>query len=262
MTFVSPLLVDTPPSAAFGTPIVAEPVANLRAELNAIVLDTAASLPEPLRAEAEAIVRGYGGGDFLSLFYVPMWSFLHWLDVDRDAKVAQAQALFLHLWDDHLCDGQLPLDLLRLQLRSAAWNRLERATRGNRIAREAIDAYLVANHESRDVHDLDSYCARSRRELALMTFVPRIAGGDVLGDIVDAFAIAWRLIDDVEDAHADALAGKQTALAFATPAQLVERADVELAGAASRAHANGWHELGRELTQSRPRMLTHPASPR
>ena len=66
-----------------------------------------------------------------------------------NARTAHAMALFLHLLDDHLNDGQLPASHLLLLLRSQAWWRMKTALNqmvadvatGERIVNDAFDAY-------------------------------------------------------------------------------------------------------------------------
>lgn len=215
---------------------------TMAAELDAV----AAALPEPLAAEARATIGAYaGGGDFFRLFHPPVWSFLHWApastplgpELVRCAVRGGSLALFLHLWDDHLCDGQLPVDMLRLQLRSIAWERFTGACRrmaeivgrGGVSVDESIGAYLRATHRAPEVvGDLDAYCRRSLDEMAIWRIVPHLldaaldgaraaehAADDApgaLARIVGAFSIAWRLVDDVQDLDEDLMAGKPAAL--------------------------------------------------
>ena len=194
----------------------------------------------PLCAEGSAIIDAYSGraGEFYRLFYLPVWSFLHWIPASADialdpvlvddARTAQALGLFLHLWDDHLCDGQLSTDLLRLQIRTEAWhayldanNRLRaRIAPGSQIVEEHVATYLAAIHLKEPVTDIAAYCSRFTRQIAIWTLVPQLlgrAGGGPsvaanLSLIVEAFSNAWRLIDDVQDVEDDIQAGVESAV--------------------------------------------------
>ncbi|HST61377.1 MAG TPA: hypothetical protein VLK84_21915 [Longimicrobium sp.] len=240
--FESPLLlrVHTEFTAIdLGRVQAAPGVQSLRGALDDALDGVVAALPAPLDAEARALLAGYaGGGSFFGLFYVPVWSFLHWApaaaplpppaQVLGTARTAHALALFLHLWDDHLSDGQLAPDLLRLQLRTLAWARFTAQARTLAAAAGAragvVDAhardYLVALHRPEPVSNLDGYLARFGRQVAVWTLVPRLLGralagpaaGKALAGAVEHFAAAWRLVDDLQDVHLDARAGAQTAV--------------------------------------------------
>ena len=117
----------------FGQLLFSEPEMAVRRRMNQGLFETLhRGLPAARHREAEALVRGYGNGfeDFFILFYPFVWSFLYWLPTSHRREAlpielvrAHGLSLFLHLWDDHLCDGQLPVDMLRLQIRTAVWSR-------------------------------------------------------------------------------------------------------------------------------------------
>src|SRR3954454_8215082 len=107
-----------------------------------------------------------------------MWSFLHWVPAAHPglavkhatalehAQEAHALSLFLHLWDDHLSDAQLPPNLMRLQLRAVAWERYRGAVRslaamvpgGDEIATQLIHGYLTSCHQPPRAIDQRSFC--------------------------------------------------------------------------------------------------------
>ncbi len=221
-------------------PVAAGPeIVRLRQALNACLFRTAAGLPGPLVAEARATLSGYtgGDGDFFRLFYVPIWSFLHWVpaaagpiaaELREEAQEAHALALFLHLWDDHLCDGQLELDMLRLHLRTLAWQRYVACAR-SLCRRTGADPALVDGHVAEyveSVHcpvpasDPAAYGERFRRQIAIWTLTPRLLGHALGGPaaaaalvrVIAAFAQAWRWLDDLQDVHLDLREGKETAV--------------------------------------------------
>ena len=218
----------------------------LRADLHQRLDAALDGFTEPLRSDARSQVATYrdNGGSFFRLFYVPIWSFLHWvptaaqrpvdLAVVDAARTAHALALFLHLWDDHLCDGQIPLDPLRLQMRTAAWERYAQAGRALALHagadRALFDAhantYVTAVYAPPAADDLDGYCRRFVDQIAIWTFVPLTfgtiaagaAGAAALRELVESFGIAWRLLDDVQDVRDDVLANTASAVRIALDA--------------------------------------------
>lgn len=241
--FISPLRITGPSTfggLGFGVPAADPAILALRADLDAKLHAVLAPLPAPMRAEADAIIDGYCGvpGEFYRLFYQPVWSFLHWLPLRAAepiapalldaARTAQALGLFLHLWDDHLCDGQLRVDQLRLQIRTDAWLAYGSACRrlcdaiapGSTMVEEHLATYLGAIHIKEDIADLASFCSRFERQIAIWTLVPQLLGracggvevATALTKLVQAFSNAWRLIDDVQDVEADMLAGVESAV--------------------------------------------------
>ena len=238
--FLSPLRiqrVDDFTRLRFGEVNLNPEVAALRLEFERRLSNVLALLPGPLWRECLGAVDGYGGGGgkFYHLFYPPVWSFLYWIPavarrpIDpamlSHATTAQALALFLHLWDDHLCDGQLPLDMARLQARCEAWrafivaaNALRDATApGSRRVEQQVELYLTATQRPGQAQDLEAYCERFLRQIAIWTLAPRLFGetsgqADALCATIESFSIAWRLLDDVQDIAADSAAGVRTAV--------------------------------------------------
>lgn len=228
--FVSPLVRRRREGALaklrFGAPRASPERAQLRARLDATLLETCASLPAPLRADAEADLRRYGAGQrsFIELFHPPTWSFLQAPELDDEARAlaesVQAHGLFLHLWDDHLCDGQLAPTPARLQLGAAAWRRFEAdalALAQHRdqtpgVVGEATARYFAALTGRAAVGELSAYLERFRDEVAIWTLAPRLVGGPRLAAVVEDFSVAWRLVDDLQDAREDILSGQRSAL--------------------------------------------------
>ncbi|WP_301124926.1 hypothetical protein [Streptomyces cacaoi] len=190
-----------------------------------MVLGAADGLPASAAEDVRAALRPYLAGearDFVRLFPVPLWSFLHWALPDgaprAHAERAHALALLLHLWDDHLVDGQLPLTFARLHLRGAVWNAFTASARAlcaglgapeDRV-REHGDTYLDAVTAAGDpAGGLAGHCALFERQAAVWTLVPRVleetgsAPGGLVA-VVRNVAVAWRLTDDVSDLPDDA----------------------------------------------------------
>ncbi|ASS76544.1 hypothetical protein CIG75_17305 [Tumebacillus algifaecis] len=224
----------------FGGVREAPPIAQLRGELNQHLFALTADLPEPLCAEAHQVLRGYSGGDgdFYRLFYTPIWSFLHWVPeasgqaadaiLLQEAQKAHAMSLFLYLWDDHLSDHLLPVDLLRLQVRTLAWQSFASRSRSlcKRIGTNPslpdwhANSYLASLHRPRHVLNLEDYCQQFQQQVSIWTVVPYLLGSVVGGDesasalarLIMNFAVAWRLLDDVQDIEHDLLRGTESAV--------------------------------------------------
>lgn len=245
--FRSPLLRrrrDPLNQLRFGTPAPSPERESLRERLDASLRETVAALPRALQHEAAALLDGYGAGklSFIGLFYVPTWSFLSerpLADTQRRlAEQVQAHALLLHLWDDHLCDGQLAPDLVRLHLRTIAWQRFEAGARALARARgrreDVVDAALERYFGSGTIHgrgrpevgDLDAYLARFRDEIAIWSLVPELLDEALcpspLSAAVEHVSVAWRLLDDIQDTHEDLLADHRSAVWWACDAELRE----------------------------------------
>lgn len=238
----SPLLIRTRTeftAIGFGEIAAVRGVAQLRRDLNDILIATVSSLPEPMAESNAAMLDVYSGqrGDFFNLFYVPVWSFLHWAVVDRAdaaadlkkaAHTAHALSLFLHLWDDHLCDGQLKTDIARLHLRTIAWERFVSSARelcqlvglAPQVVEDHANEYLSSQSGTDEISDLESYLQRFSRQIAIWTLVPHALdhwlGGtnqeSSLQRVVELFACSWRLVDDIQDIHLDLVGGEHNAV--------------------------------------------------
>jgi hypothetical protein len=228
----------------FGQVTLAPEVLLLRQRLDRALFGVCRSLPSPLVDDAMNLLAGYGlpagsapargtvdSIDFFHLFYSPLWSWIHWsLDATNSEEIiaGQAMAMFLHLFDDHLQDGHLRCDPLRLQLRTAAWLRLEDAVRrlhDDRLDLKAawnaeVERYFAAIHHPPAVTDLDGYCARFRDQMATCLGIPMLThlrlgkkqNAAALRQILCGLGVAWRLLDDVQDAYADLFSGEQTSI--------------------------------------------------
>jgi hypothetical protein len=319
--FESPLLIKHRTeftAIKFGSVSMAPQVRRMQEALNDSLHALVSELPSPLAAAARATLEAYSGGDknFYSLFYVPVWSFLHWAttevpapaEIVTTATTAHAISLFLHLWDDHLSDGQLSVDLLRLQLRTIAWQRFQSASFGlchllgipDDLVKEHFRQYLTSHVNAQRSADLDEYCERFSEQFAICTLVPRIFGrglrgvdaGEDLYCVINNFAVSWRLLDDIQDAHLDVLTEKQTAVEIELDGvgrekwqrcralsqvkgkldtdswealagaihesgclkRLLSRIDENLSTAGIIARTQGWNGLARELKESRIEM--------
>ncbi len=185
------------------------------------------------RLQAKSILEGYCGGsdDFFRLFYQPVWSFLHWFDnrVSSDAVRAHTLALFLHLWDDHLADGQLAKNALRQRIQQIGWRHFERNTCSFLQQTSGVKPTLFDRHVARykksistpcPKNRLSSYCDHFRKQIATWTLIPYAVGhgeggknaGRDLSRIIELFSTAWRLVDDWEDIDEDIVAGSHSSV--------------------------------------------------
>jgi hypothetical protein len=219
----------------------------LRAEMNAQIPALCLGLPRPLRSPAILAIQRHFAcaslknlASFFDKFHAPAWTILDWLDPRREtidpatmrtAVGTQAMALFLHMFDDHLSDGDLPFGHLLLQLRTEAWMRFRAGIAtvaagvrgGDELAASLVDLYFEGVHGGEPPHDAGSFRARTCRELATGLIMPmllaRRSGQDeeAVRAAFEAFVVAWRMLDDLNDAEQDSATGTLTSLFFALP---------------------------------------------
>lgn len=241
--FVSPLAVFDPTALTtidFGQVRQSKALQRLAAMLEGEIRGPILDLPASLRDEATGLLDAYPGPGrpFIGLFYVPIWSFLAHVVTDANrqpdadtlkaAQTAHALSLFLHLWDDHLTDNQMATDVLRLQLRSLAWQRFDTAVGhlaaqlpdgGERIA-GLVSLYLTSIHRPPVVSGFDAYCARFNAQAGIWRVAPTafgiLTGGEQaatrLDQVICDFAAAWRVMDDLQDLDADVRSGQDNAV--------------------------------------------------
>jgi hypothetical protein len=147
----------------------------------------------------------------------------------KDAKTGHAMAMFLHAFDDHLTDGQLPVTHLALLMRSQSWMIMNRAfeklargvPRGAAIVSDFIDDYYSSIGRSDETESLDSYCAVFRKQMATWLVVPVLMARRIYADekfvrsvqaIYSSFGIAWRLLDDLQDIEKDMMRGVHSSI--------------------------------------------------
>jgi hypothetical protein len=226
-----------------------------RGELNREMLLLCEYLPQSMRTKAVLFLVNYlrtsfdDGLHFVNYFYAPAWSILFWLHRScpdnrkldpkyvKDAKTGHTMAMFLHAFDDHLTDGQLPVTHLALLMRTQSWmimNRaLERLARGvpkgTAIVCDFIDDYYSSIGTSDKMESLDSYCDFFRKQMATWLIVPvlmakRIYASDEFARSVQAvyssFGIAWRLLDDLQDIETDMMKGIHSSLYTCLPEEI------------------------------------------
>ncbi|TGL36599.1 hypothetical protein EHQ52_01605 [Leptospira koniambonensis] len=245
--FFSPLTIEIPTIFSgidFGSVERTNELRIFSDDLNSRILGLCEFLPRELRSDAKNWIRSYAkeGENFIDLFYIPVWSFLFRLgDKYRDiitprilelSKFAHSISLFLHLWDDHLCDNQLKTDILKLQLRTQAWNSFGEGAR--KIAnlfhideskiQEELFEYLVWMDPADDPIDFKEYSSIFTKQISIWTIVPKLweralvdQDGIVKGSLstfIQKFSMAWRYMDDLQDIHLDLMSRKKNSVWF------------------------------------------------
>ncbi len=233
---------------------------TFRGELNREILSFCEYLPQSMRTKATLFLMKYlhaslsDGLSFVNYFYAPAWSILFWLHRScpgnkklgtkfiKDAKTGHTMAMFLHAFDDHLTDGQLPVSHLALLLRSQSWmimnHGFERLARGVEdgpaIVYDFIEDYYSSIDTSDQTESLDSYCDFFKKQMATWLIAPvlmakRIAGNEEFSrsvqTVYSSFGIAWRLLDDLQDIEKDLIKGTHSSLYTCLPNDIRKKWD-------------------------------------
>jgi hypothetical protein len=237
-------------SLAFGEVRLAAEHQPLRNWLNRRVPAFCDRMPTGLRDSALLAVQAHltryracHVAAFYDKYYPPAWTVIPFLASSRDgvdpsqvhdALGAQAAAMFLHLLDDHLTDGDIPVDNLFLQLRTEVWGEFRDALgrlagsdqEANRTAELLVDLYFSHIHRPPERPDLTAYEEVFRGQAATSLIAPlliaALAGYDagqrrLIRSMYEEFCLAWRILDDLRDAAGDAAADRATAVFHLLP---------------------------------------------
>ncbi len=220
---------------------------RFRDELNREMLSLCEYLPNSMRTKAALFLVEYlqasfsSGLNFVNYFYAPSWSILFWLlrfcpdnkklesAFIEDAKIGHTMAMFLHAFDDHLIDGQLPITHLALLMRSQSWmimnhayKRLaNRVEKGAEIVRDFINDYYSSIATSDETQSLDSYSTIFRKQMATWLIAPILLAKMICADeeysrsiqsAYCSFGISWRLLDDIQDIEKDMIKGVHSSI--------------------------------------------------
>lgn len=237
-------------SLTFGAVRLAAEHQPLRNWLNRRIPTFCDRMPAALRDSAllavQAHVTRYRAchvAAFYDKYYPPAWTVIPFLAGScggvapsqvHDALSAQAAAMFLHLLDDHLTDGDIPIDNLFLQFRTEVWGEFREASgrlagmdqEAKRTVESLVDLYFSRIHRPPDRPDLASYEEVFRGQAATWLIAPlliaALAGYDtgqrrLIRSMYEEFCLAWRILDDLRDAIADAAADRPTAVFHLLP---------------------------------------------
>ena len=231
-----------------------------RGELNREMLSLCEYLPKSMRTKAalfllESLQTSFADGlNFVNYFYAPAWSILFWLrrscpdgrklgpEYVKDAKTGHTMAMFLHAFDDHLTDGQLPITHLALLMRSQSWmimnqafERLARGVeKGPAMVCDFVDDYYSSIVNSDGIKSLDRYCKFFKKQMATWLIAPillarRISADEEFSRSIQSaycsFGIAWRLLDDLQDIEKDLIKGTHSSLYACLPGDIRKRWD-------------------------------------
>ena len=221
-------------------------------ELNNEIISLCKSLPESTQTDALMYFMRYSGIsfgvelDFFNNYYVPAWSIIYWLiqsgpddngleqeDIEN-VKTAHSMAMFLHRFDDHLNDNELPVTHLALLLRSQSWTIMNNAfisladgvDGGHEVVQGFIDDYYCSIRSSKEIESLDSYCDLFRKQMATWLIVPvlmtkKMTTNEEFTDAIQtaygSFGIAWRLLDDIRDIETDMMRGIESSIYICLP---------------------------------------------
>jgi hypothetical protein len=216
--------------------------ARALAAMNRQIIDLCRTLPMPLRDSALLAIQQHFTGfqlnnlmNFFTKFYVPSWSLIHWMQeasptlspAELESAIgAQGIAYFLHMLDDHISDGQIPVSHLLLQLRTHAWmtfttiaqKLVEPIATGETIIQTTLDRYFTGIHNPTVVNSSEAYANLFRQQLSTTLVIPLIVAHRTGQGIVplqsayEEFCIAWRLLDDLRDCAEDTFSGQQSAI--------------------------------------------------
>ncbi|UCF85158.1 MAG: hypothetical protein JSV50_05850 [Desulfobacteraceae bacterium] len=155
----------------------------------------------------------------------------------KNAKSAHSMAIFLHSFDDHLNDNELPISHLALLLRSQAWMMMHNAlnslaegvSEGKQIVDRFINDYYYGINRLQDVESLDGYCDLFRKQMATGLIAPvlitqKMGNDEEFSDVVQnafgSFGIAWRLLDDIKDIETDMMKGNHSSIYVCLPEEI------------------------------------------
>jgi hypothetical protein len=239
----------------FGTVNLSREEEEFRRELNREILSSCEYLPKSIQTKAALFMVEYlhasfcDGLNFVNYFYAPAWSVLFWLHRScpankklgpnhmREVKTGHTMAMFLHAFDDHLIDGQLPATHMALLMRSQFWmlmnQAFERLARGVEegpaIVRDFISDYYSSIGKSDEMESLDSYCDLFKKQMATWLIVPVLMAKRIYADkkfvcsvqsAYSSFGIAWRLLDDLQDIENDMMKGFHSSIYTCLPDEI------------------------------------------
>jgi hypothetical protein len=242
---IVPLTLQACQQVNFGKIALTSEQSEALAGLNRQLIPFCQSLPPALQTGAIFAIQqhftGFQLGNlqrFFTKFYAPSWTMLGWMGHGAIAAAELEQAIhlqgmayFLHMLDDHLNDGQIPVSHLMLQLRTQTWMRFTQGA--ERLVQEEseresliycwINRYFSGVHGPDSVNSLAAYCEQFRQQLSTTLVLPMILAdrtghnAAAVQESYEAFCIAWRLLDDLRDCQDDAISGELSAVYYLLP---------------------------------------------
>jgi hypothetical protein len=211
-------------------------------QMNRQIVELCRSLPAPLRDSGILAIQQHFTGfqltnlmNFFTKFYAPSWSLIYWMQQAHptlseaeleQAICAQGIAYFLHMLDDHISDGQIPISHLLLQLRTHAWTTFTGIAQqlaaplpeGETLIQTTLDRYFSGIHNPPEVAGSDAYADLFRQQLSTTLVIPLLVAHRTgcpiapLQSAYEEFGIAWRLLDDLRDCAEDTFAGQKSGI--------------------------------------------------
>lgn len=211
--------------------------------MNTELLHLCKKLSKPLQNSAALFLLQYNPTknaffDFMSLFYPPSYTTIYWTlhyntptkSISENSLRAMTMALFLHLLDDHISDGDIKADHLHLQLRTESWNTFmesckslaEPIPNGKEIIQEYIDEYFSNIYNPPEIQTIEEYENLFPKQIATWRLVVNLLAqilstentAIVLDKIYSSFGIAWRLLDDLQDWEKGCMEKQKTAVYY------------------------------------------------
>jgi hypothetical protein len=217
--------------------------------------------------------------DFMYYYYKPLWTIIPRMmespmrvreqtGLESEAALlGETMSLFLHSLDDHLNDGEIPSSHLILLLRSQAWLLFNKAItefanekEEHDIAHFLINDYYTGICTDNEPSNLDEYCNRFRKEMSTMNIMPLLSAKKISGredftekikNAIESFGIAWRILDDIQDAEEDIAAGRHTAIYYSLPGNAKNLWDAARNNADENSKTGICEEVYRELYRGR-----------
>lgn len=269
---------------AFGEIILSDKEKEIYETLNSSFISLCRTLPDYIQNPAMFFLLNYfhvkvgEPVDFMYYYYKPLWTIIPRMHESgmqayeltqselENAMLGEAMSLFLHSLDDHLNDGEIQSSHLTLLLRSQAWILFNKAITEFAHGKDELDLadslinnYYIGICSQHEPADLDEYCNRFREEMSTMNIMPVLASHKITKNsdftekikyAMESFGIAWRILDDIQDAEEDIAAGIHTALYHALPGDAKKLWD-EGRSNAEKEKADFRDEIFRELEHGR-----------
>ena len=238
-----PAILDHYRTLDFSQPMLDKRLLSWQKAFNDEITSLCRGLPASQQAGALIFLMNYSGitigtdMDFFKNYYHPAWTILaHIAEAGASDGTpdnfphhirAHAMAMFLHSLEDHLTDEEIRTDNRTLLLHGEAWRRyrnaLDAITREEQNRRmmteEYLDRYFSTIAVPPEEETLEGYCNHFRDQMATWTLTPFLLAQEAgvgidpefLCEAYEAFGIAWRLLDDLNDLEEDLAKGTRSA---------------------------------------------------